>query len=253
MELAKYEGDVYIGALSPDGSFAGYSGPYECDVFEPSREAGEASEIRSKRRDMYGQIIHSEQESGKPLLSIGFREQPAEIIQLVYAANMSLVSVAAGTVTDEEVSVADLDKSYLLGHRNIKASPAPVVESQGGSPVTYVSGVDYALDLRSGRITPLAGGDMAADTPINVSYSYDVLSGTAFDGETVQQRHIRVLFDGKNRISQKDFMVEYFDVLVNAPEDMIDLLSSELITANIEGTALTPTGQTKPYRIFKEN
>lgn len=253
MELSKYEGDVYIGEFNPaTGAFSGYTGPYECEVFEPSREAGETVELKSKRRDMYGQTIYSETAAGTAKLTIGFREQPSTILELMFGANVSLITVVAGAVTDELIPSASVGKSYMLSKRNIKASPAPVVESVGGSPVTYVSGTDYAIDLRSGRITFPVGSDIVEGDDLNVSFSYDALSAQGFDGETVPQRHLRVYFDGKNRISQKDFQGEWYDVLVNAPEDIMDLLSSELITATIEGTALTPTGQTKPYRIIKE-
>lgn len=253
MELAKYEGDVYFGLVDPtNNKFLGYIGPLEADSFVPSREEGEVQEITSKRRDIYGQTIYSETEPGRSVLTIGFREQPSPLLALIFAANLDTINVAGSTVTAEVIEVTELETWIPLAHRNITLTPTPPVVESEPAGTTYVITDDYILNTRLGLIKFIAGGAVTKGSSVSLDYTYGALTGTKFDGETVPEREVRVFFDGKNRVTKKDFSMEYYSVKIAAPTDMFDLLSSELITTELSGTALTPTGKTAPYQVIKQ-
>lgn len=248
-DLAKLEGDVYLGRIAANGDFLGYEGPFECDAFVPSREGGETTEIKSKRRAMYGQVIHSETEGSTPGLSMTFLDLSPLILELLFGANLVDATVAAGTATDEPITAGDLGKMIKLPHSTVSSV---IVKDAATGLVTYVANTDYTVNLVLGSITPLDGGAITAGEDLEVSYSYAGFDADAYNGETVTSSKVRVYFDGLNRISQKAVRMEYYELNVPAPDDMIDLLSSEVINVTLAGTAITPVGYTQPYRVIKE-
>jgi hypothetical protein len=249
MELAKYEGDVYIGRIDPTTrNFLGYFGPYETDSFEPSRDGGDTTEVKSKRRGIYDQVIYSETTGATPKLDVNIKEIPSEVLALMFAANIQDGTVTSGTVTNEVVIAPEPGGLIRLAHTNVSA----VVVKDSAGTTTYVVADDYTVvDATLGALTIVESGDIEAGDTLKVSYSYAAVSADVFDGETVSSTECQVLFYGKNRISGKDFIIEYWDVKFDAPTDMIDFLSSDLATVPLTGTALTPDGKPAPYRVTK--
>ena len=247
MELAKFEGDVYLGRVDPTtGAFLGYIGPLECDAFEPGREKGDTLEIKSKRRDIYGQTIHSETEPGTTTLRMVFKEQPSEIMAIAFASNLAALTVTGASATGEAVKATKLDTWLPLLHKNVSS----VVVTKG---TALTAGTDYELNARLGMIKYLTGGAVAVDDIPTVDYTYASLDADKFDGETVPEAEFRVFFDGKNRVTKKDFSVEYYSVKIPAPTDIFDLLSSDLVTLEVSGNCITPAGKTAPYQVIKTN
>lgn len=246
MELAKFEGDVYLGRIDPaTGAFLGYVGPLECDAFEPGREDGNTLEIKSKRRDIYGQAIFSETEPGSTNLRMVFKEQPSEILAIAFAANPAALAVTGAAVTDEAMTVTKLDTWLPLLHKNVSA-----VVVNDATPAV-IANTNYEVNPRLGMIKFLSTGTVAVDDAVTVDYTYGSLSGEKFDGETVAEASFRVYFDGKNRVSKKDFSMEYYEVKIPAPTSIFDLLSSDLVTLELTGNAITPSGKTAPYQVVK--
>jgi hypothetical protein len=250
MELAKYEGDVYLARLDPEtGENLGYFGPLECDAFEPGREEGEVVEVKSKRRDMYGQTIHSETEQGTATLRLVFKEQPSEILAIAFAANPEAYTVSASSAqTDISQTVPALDVwiPFPGGAKNLTA-----VSVKDDADATITQPDNYEVNTRLGLIKFLSGGSVAAEDEVKLTFTPGAVSGTKFDGETVAEGNFAVFFDGKNRVSKKDFSVEYYSVKIAAPTDIFDLLSSELVTLEVTGRAVTPSGKNHPYRVVK--
>lgn len=263
MELQKYEGDVYLARII-DGVNQGMIGPLECESFQPKREDGDKIELKSKRRDIYDQTIFSETAAGSALLAMSFKDIRSNLFGLAFAAEPTSLTYAAAAITDEVVSVAKAGTLYSLSKRNVKTSPLAVVKDNTGV-TTYVAGTDYTLDVRLGMIAIVAGGAIdtalitlqavtpGAALPIKVSYSYNAFAGESYNGEAVTEAKFAVFFDGKNRISKKDISVEYYEVNIKAPADGMDLLSSELITVELEGTAVTPAGKASPSKILRHS
>lgn len=263
MDLHKYAGDVYLSHLDADGNPTGYFGPIECDAFTPGRSTEDGEETRSKKRATIDQIIDSEPGAVTPSLSMNFKEIPTELLALAFAAEPSALAVGSGTVSEGGLVIRRAGV-YQLPHRNLASSPAPVVtEDEDDTPTVYAAGDDYIIDHRIGLIRIVPGGaiatalaaaqdlDPSATLTLQVSYTYSSFTATEFIGETVRQAELAVLFDGINRKSGKDLTVEYWRVQVPAPDDIFDLLSSDLITLTIEGTPITPSGKTGPFRVLK--
>ena len=262
-DLHKYSGDVYLSHLNADGSPRGYFGPIECDAFVPGRSTEESEDTRSKKRDTYDQIIDSEPGAVTPSLRMVFKEVPTELLALAFASSPSAITVAGSTVVEAETVISRVGV-YQLPHRNLATSPAPVItEDADTDPVVYAAGDDYVIDHRIGLIRIVPGGAIAtalaaaqdldpdATLTLRRSYTYTSFSATEFVGETVRRADLAVLFDGQNRKSGKDLTTEYWHVQVPAPDDIFDLLSSELISLELEGTPITPPGKTGPFRVLK--
>lgn len=255
MELAKYEGDVYLARLDPEtGENLGYFGPLEADAFEPGREEGEVIEVKSKRRDMYGQTIHSETEQGTATLRIVFKEQPSEILAIAFAANPEVYTVAsAAAVVDSVVTVPALDVwiPFPGNKKNLTAVSAKDDADATIPPAKYE--VNARLGLIKYLSDPVGGSPVAVDDEVKLTFTPGAEGGIKFDGETVAEGTFAVFFDGKNRVSKKDFSAEYYAVKIPAPTDIFDLLSSELVTLEVTGRATTPAGKNHPYRMIKHS
>ena len=248
-ELAKYEGNVSFGLIDQStGIFQGYSQAIECNKFQPARKAGSSTFIRSKKRDKYNAILLEDVGPGDVSLTMDFLELPPSVLAILFAASGVPLSVTAGTFTGVAIPVGVLGTAYNIGHRNIKVTPAAVVKD-GTNTTTYALGTDYTIDNRIGFITPLVGGTIVAGTTINVAGSFDVLTGTQYDGELNPTVYAQVFFDGKNLITGTDVSMEYYRVQIKAPDAIMDLLSSTPISATLTGTPLTPTSKPSAYRV----
>lgn len=248
-DLARYAGDIYFGPLNSSGEFQGFLPPIEVDAFTPGREEGDELTIKSKRRATYDQNIFSEKSAGSTTLELALLEQPSWVLAVAFAGDETVLSVSSSAVSDESVAVPVLDRDYKLAQLNL----SNIVVTNAAASVTYVEDTDYTVvDARLGLIRPLSTGSISAGDTILVDYDYAAFDGFQILGETQLEKRFRIYADLRNRITNKDLSVEYFDVKLSAP-DVFDLLSSDVISLNLSGTASTPTGQSSPYRVIGNN
>lgn len=245
--LLKYEGSVYVAPLntSTDAFEGYYADPIECRVFEVSREEGEVTELKSKQRDRYDQVIDSEETSGTASLRVEFLEVPANIMAILFAGLNTTFTQASGAITNDPVTIVTLDRWFPLANPHLNDAVAAVVTNTAGD-TTYVVDEDYEIDYRQGLIRALTGGDITAGQTIHVDYTKLAKTGVTTRGETNLAANFRLKFDGKNRYTSKDTYGEVWQVNLKSTE-AVDLLSSEPITAVLEGPMITPTGKTEPY------
>lgn len=245
--LLKFEGSVYIGPLNlTTGDFEGYyADPIECRIFEQSREDGEVTELKSKQRGRYDQLIDSEETTGTSNLAVEFLEVPPSILAILFAGTLTTFTQTAGTVTDEELTVLALDRWFPLANAHLNDAVAAVIKDEAEA-VTYVVTDDYVVDCRQGLIKIPTGSGIAVNDVINIGYSKLAKTGVTVTGETNLKGRFRIRFDGKNRYTEKDTVGEVYDVSLKSTE-AVDMLSAEPITAKLEGPMITPTGETKPY------
>jgi hypothetical protein len=91
------------------------------------------------------------------------------------SGTLETITQASGMVVDENIKVIP-GRHYQIGRtdsnpagaRNITAV---VVKSDDATPVTYVVGTDYLLDLALGRLQILIGGAIADGDVLEVSYT----------------------------------------------------------------------------------
>lgn len=245
--LLKYEGSVYVGPLnaSTDAFEGYYPDPIECRVFEISREDGEVTELKSKQRDRYDQLIDSEETAGTATLAVEFLEVPANVFAMLFAGTNSTFTQASGAITNDPVTIAALDRWFPLANAHLNDAVAAVVTGVGGTP-TYAVDDDYVIDYRQGLIKAVTGGDITASTVVHVDYTKLAKGGITTLGETNLDGNFRLRFDGKNRYTSKDTYGEVWQVNLKSKE-AVDLLTAEPITAKLEGPMITPTGKTSPY------
>lgn len=245
--LLKYEGSVYVGPLnaSTDAFEGYYPDPIECRVFEISRADGEVTELKSKQRDRYDQLIDSEETAGTASIAVEFLEVPANIMAILFAGTNATYTQSAGAVTDVEVAIPVLDRWFPLPAQYLNSAVPAVVKNQAES-VTYTVTTDYVIDYRQGLIKVPTGSTILAGATVNVGYTTLAKSGVTTRGETNVAGNFRLRFDGKNRYTDKDTYGEVYQVNLKSTE-AVDLLSAEPITAKLEGPMVTPTGFTEPY------
>jgi len=251
--LLKFEGSVSVGPIV-DGEFLGYykdaaGNPLtiECNLFEISRADGDVQELKSKQRGRYDQTIYSETAAGTSSLKLEFLEAPADIFALMFAGTNQALSQSAGAVTDQEVTVTAKEKWLPLPHRFLNDAVAAVIKNEGKT-VTYVVTTDYVIDYRLGLIKIATGSAIVVGDVINCAYTTLAKTGITTRGETNLSGSYGILLDGKNRFTTKDTIVEVYEAQLKSTE-AVDLLSSELIKATLEGVMITPTGKNEPYTV----
>lgn len=173
--------------------------PLEQSSLTFSYEAGDTTEVKSKRRDdRYGQIIHTDANPGTTGISVGVLEVPTAILaRMLYGSSVSAGKVA-GQVTDAAVTIFSKDVPVDLGHRFILATPVPVVKK---GEVTLVAGTDYVIDNRQGLLVPLTAGAIAHGDVLLLTYSFDGYLETAISGGAVPNKAFMILGDVQDRIS----------------------------------------------------
>ena len=245
--LLKFEGSVYVAPLnaSTDAFEGYYADPIECRVFEISHADGEVTELKSKQRDRYDQLIDSEETAGTSTIAVEFLEVPAAVMAMLFAGTNSTFTQASGTVTAEAVTIPVLGRWFSLANQYLDSGTAAVVKDVTDT-TTYTVNTDYVIDYRQGLIKAVDGGAITASDVIHVTYTKLAKTGITTLGETNLAANFRLKFDGKNRYTDKDTYGEVWQVNLKSTET-VDLLASEPITAKLEGPMITPTGKTSPY------
>jgi hypothetical protein len=100
-------------------------------------------------------------------------------VALFFFGESEIFSVAGATVTDEPINAVSPGLTYQLGQtstnpsgaRMLSGTTAPVVTDDAGTPVTFVAGTDYNIDLTLGRLTVLEGGGIGEGDNLQVTYT----------------------------------------------------------------------------------
>lgn len=218
--------------------------PIEQGACTFSYEAGESTQVTSKRRDdRYGQIIHEDVNPGTTGISIALKEVPPLILARMLYGSGTSGTVAAGSVTEVEYTAHSATLPIKLAHRYLLASPAPVVE-KGGTPL--VAGTDYTIDNRQGLLIPKAGGGIAANDVLEVSYSYDGYINTAINGGAEPNKSFHILGDVQDRISGENGLLRIPEVSMTVDGE-IDWFSDEPIEITLTGNVVFRAEETALY------
>ena len=228
----------------PEASDAFGNQPIEQNTLVFSYEAGETTNVTSKRRDdRYGQITHSDSNPGTTAISITLLEVPPLILARMLYGSGTSGAVAAGAVTDVAYTAHSKDVPIKLAHRYLLASPAPVVE-KGGTPL--VAGTDYTIDGRQGLLIPKAGGDIESGDELTVSYSYDDYIRTAINGGATPNEKFHILGDVEDRISGENGLLRIPQVDLTVDGD-VDWFSAEPIQVTLTGNVVFRSEESALY------
>lgn len=206
--------------------------PIEQNSLVFSYEAGETTNVTSKRRDdRYGQIIHSDTNPGTTSISVTSLEMPPLFLARMLYGEAQSGAVTAGSVTDEAHVVHSIELPVLLDHRFCLATPAPVI-SKEGTPL--VVDTDYTLDNRTGAVMPVPGGAIVAGDTITASYSYDDYIRTAVNGGATPNKSFHILGDVQDRISGENGLLRIPQADLTVDGD-VDWFSAEPIQVTLTG------------------
>lgn len=234
--------------VNPDPDDPQGNRPLELDAKVFGYEAGEETNILSKRRDgRYNQILHNETLPGTPTVQLTALESPERIAALLFSGAITTADVQSGSVTEITHEVPAIDVPFQLPHRMLLASPAPVIEKVGTpSNTPLVAGTDYEIDLRRGQITFLA--QVAPGDEIEVSYSYAAHKQYTIVGGTTPTRAFYLTGDVQDRISGEDMELRVPRVNLSVNGD-VDLLAAEPMKPQFSGPIVLAPGESSPYTL----
>lgn len=221
------------------------------EIYINGRDVGNASdftiqtpkidtkELKSMRRDSYGNIVKSVPISFSQSLKFTLTDIDKDNLILAMYGEGSVISQTAGSVTDEVVTVIK-GRWVPLARRKIKSSPAVVVTDSAGT-TTYVNGTDYNIDYESGRILALDAGSIS-NGDVKVDYSYDAYTGYKVDANRQQLIEAELRFVGRDIAMGRNVEVVVYKVSIQ-PNSEVDLLSTDFIKLGFVGDILsTPSG-----------
>ena len=114
--------------------------------------------------------------------------------------------------------------------------------------IVAVEDTDYEITIRSGMFRALSTGSLEAGEVLSLAYDYGAVTGWAVTGGTESVIKAYLFLDGKNETNGKDVEVEVWEVQF-LPQSLIDFLSSDFLTMELEGTPVTPDGYSGPIRV----
>ena len=238
-------GDLYINRYDPaTGLKLGRAGPFECSKFEVKPNT-ELKEQTSKGRSTYGQVIESVAIQKPADVSVTLTEMDKDGLTLALLGTQAAVNQGSGTITDE-VMVARLDKWVSLSQQNF-ASAGFSVAHTSGSP-TYVLNTDYLVNYRLGMVKVLSTGAILEGASVEVSGTYNAITGTLISGATQAQVRAEFVLDGTNFADSLPVIVTAHEVIL-APDSAFDFLSDGFGEVTMKGRAKTPAGKTEPFTV----
>lgn len=240
------EGDVLADIFnSATGSYANaYEELGEANKFAVSSGA-EVIEAVSKGRNRRGQLVASVAIAKPGEIELVLSEVNVATLRMGLGATVSSLTQGAGVLTDSPV-VAQLDKWVDIGKRNIVEAGLTVKNDAGST--TYVLGTHYEIDYRLGKIKALSSGPITAGQTLELTGTYNAVSGSRLKAGTQAQIRARLLFNGRNLVDGSDAEVEVWEAVL-APTNPIDFMSDKLVDITLKGKMVTPAGKDAPYEV----
>lgn len=229
--------DRYASGVATDA----YYGPLNATALSVNPGQAERKTRKSYGRDTYGQSLDSVILPGSPSIKITLNDASPEVLAYALLGDVSVVTQASATVTDEVVTVTTLDRWYKLA----KHAVSSVVVTNSGATVTYVLDTDYTLDLETGAIKPLSTGAIVAGG-LKVDYTAAATTANRVTGSQQTDITARIRLDGTNLATGKACrFIAYKAVL--APSGDLGFIADDFMSFDLEGELVTPSGYTAAY------
>ena len=159
---------------------------------------------------------------------------------------VAAVSQTAGTLTDENVTIAALDTWYPLSKAYFTT-----ITAKDASNASLNEGTDFIVDKQMGLIKVLTGTSLV--TPgetIKVSGSYQSASGSEIKAMTNAQLRAKFVLVGKNFADDLPYRVTVHEAII-AADSAFDFLQDDFATISLPGRMKTPAGFTEPASIVQ--
>ena len=203
----------------------------------------EKKEMTSRGRYDYGDTLESANLIRPAEFTLELSQVDRETLLMAFMGEEVATSQAASTIADVVVDVAvgewaEIGSKYL--------SNVVVTDGAAVNPVTYVAGVDYALNTTFGWIKALEGGALAAGETVEVSATVRAASGTAIRGSRQKEIRVELFLDGANQVDGSPVEVQVWEAIL-APDSAFDFLAEDFAVITLTGTLKTPANRTEPY------
>lgn len=232
-------GDLYI-ARYVNGAPVPYEGPYECTRFEIKPNVN-LVEMTSKGRSTYGQVIESVTIPQPADLTVDLPEVNKESLAIALLGTSAAVSQSAGTLTNENVTIAAYDRWYPLSKAHFST-----ITAQDSTNTSLVEGEDFIVDKQLGWIKVLATSTkVTLNEVIKVSGTYQAASGNEIKVMTNPQLRARFLLVGKNFADDLPYRVTVYEAII-AADSAFDFLQDNFASISLPGRMKTPSGFTEP-------
>ena len=251
--VLQFEGDIRMSIIAalgglvpvnPDPTDPFGNIPVEASANVFTYEAGDERRVQSKRRDRFNQVLYSEQDPGISNLSLTLVAIPPPLLARVFYGEGAEVSVTAGEVEEEPLTVTEKGVPLSLANRYLTAA-AVVVTNNAGS-TTYVLNTDYTVDRLRGHITIKSGSVIAVDDVLKVTYTNAAYTLLSIRGGVKPNENFYITGDMLNRPGKQDMSLEIYQATLSTDGDF-DLFSAEPLTLTLTGPLITPEGKTEPY------
>ncbi len=249
-----------------------YWRPYVGGVFEEEEEFGLIDEISVTFAE--DSIKHTSRQCGSVGISDRTASSSIEITGSILTPEISptmiarafkgtLVNnnIAAGTATENSVTITALDTNCLIGLSHLTPGTLSVWDTTGQTGVEYTEGTDYSINYTHGIIVALTGGAITASDEVfvtadNLAYNHWTVAG--FTGSAAVGK-LRVIACAVEEGSDVEYTFEKVQLAMDGDYQMVsaedfltiplkmDVLTDETVTAgksttiNIRGyDSITP-------------
>ncbi|MBN9411340.1 MAG: hypothetical protein J0H69_19520 [Burkholderiales bacterium] len=242
-------GSVRLSIYNPDTqTWPGLGDPVGADRFSITPQS-ETREKTSKRKENYGQAVASVVISQPTQIAITLSALDRDALAAQFQG--VLAPWTQGAVVSAEVDVtAKLDKWISVGVRNAIGAGFAVKNAAGTT--TYELGTDYEVNYWSGEIKPLSTGDIEADQALKVTRAAAAIDGSQIRGGVRPQVRVHALFDGVNKVDDKEVECEVWEAVLTASNEF-DFLADDFNGIELTGTLVVPAGKTEPYVVRLKN
>jgi len=166
-------------------------------------------------------------------VSFEIDELQIETLEKFALASRTDTNITAGSVVDEAINGVKQGFWYKLAHEKIKRTPAPTITNDATTPATYTEGTDYILDYEAGAIYIVPGGNIADNTNLRVSYSYDAMTKTTLQSGQKYQIIGTLWFKGD---PPKGQVLDVIGDVSLLPSGELKLIGDDWLTVKFEGT-----------------
>jgi hypothetical protein len=233
-------GDILLDILDLAGESTGLQLKGDCSLFNYKADS-EVKQSTKHGRDNYGQVGASASLPKPSELDFTMDEVDMELLAAASNGTAAAYTQSSGTMPATDVTTI-ADRFVEVGKRRISA----VIVTNPGATTTYVVDVDYTINPRLGMIMALSTGNIPSGEVVKFSCSYAAINGTRIAGMTKSQVLARVMVDGVDFNTRRDFIFDAGKVRLSVTSS-VPVKGSDFMKVQFKGVMETPAGSNAPF------
>ena len=155
------------------------------------------------------------------------------MLERAFLGETTRVNTASGTAVADTVTITELGVAYSIGVKYL----SNLIVKDDGDITTYVEGTDYTVNLDTGFITAIDGGDITALDVLNLTYDNSDYDDINIEGFINSKLEGVLQFDGCSA-SGLNYTYTFHRVSLLASGDYSLKSSEEFVKLSFEGTML---------------